>query len=108
MPKTIKQTREASDARSTHDDAVFCKELLSGVRGLTNPAYRKINIADGRNDRLLHAVLCAYTKHHLEMDIVGWVRLGEILMNAICNEIGDDEFKAWLNRMDAQNYAKHF
>lgn len=80
--------------------AVPSGDLLSGVESLTKPDYHKLNQHAGRNDRLLHAVLCAYAKHHLECDDIGWDQLGEILHNAICNEIGDKEYLAWGSRMN--------
>lgn len=69
--------------------------LLQSNRSLTDPNYRELNKHAGRNDRLLHAVLCAYAKHNLNFADIGWDRLGEILRDAICNEIGDDNYIAW-------------
>lgn len=86
---------EANDSRTASDKAVVCKELLAGVESLTNPNFHNLNVHAGRNDRLLHAVLCAYAKHHLDCDDIGWNQLGDILHSAICNEIGDDEYCAW-------------
>lgn len=70
-------------------------ELLRGIEALTRPDYHKLNVNAGRNDRLLHAVLCAYAKHVLDAEEIGWEELGYILHSAICNEIGDDAFQAW-------------
>ena len=69
--------------------------LLAGVESLTKPDFHKLNVHAGRNDRLLHAVLCAYAKHHLDCEDIGWNQLGDILHDAICNEIGDDKYSAW-------------
>ena len=74
-------------------------ELLSGVGSLTKPDYHKLNVHAGRNDRLLHAVLCAYAKHELNTEDIGWEELGNILHSAICNEIGDNTFAVWAARM---------
>lgn len=73
--------------------------FLTGVEALTQPDYHKLNVHAGRNDRLLHAVLCAYAKHHLDCQDIGWTQLGEILHSAICNEIGDDAYQRWLATM---------
>ena len=73
--------------------------LLAGVEPLTNPNYHELNKHAGRNDRLLHAVLCAYAKHHLGCDDIGWDQLGDMLQSVICNEIGDDAFCRWLETM---------
>lgn len=75
------------------------EKLLSGIDALTKPDYHTLNVAAGRNDRLLHAVLCAYAKHHLDNEDIGWRQLGDILMSAICNEIGDDNFQCWIEAM---------
>lgn len=87
-----------------HDEAqrkagLVCTDLLAGVKQLTNPNYHNLNIHAGRNDRLLHAVLCAYAKHNLDCDDIGWNQLGDILHSAICNEIGDDEYIKWGERI---------
>jgi hypothetical protein len=74
-------------------------QLLSGSTGLTKPDFHKLNVHTGRNDRLLHAVLCAYAKHHLNCEDIGWDELSDILHDAICNEIGHDEYCAWSNHM---------
>jgi len=71
--------------------------LLTGVEPLVNPDYHKLNIYEARNDRLLHAVLCAYAKHHLDCDDIGWNQLSDILQSVICNEIGDDAFCRWVD-----------
>jgi len=78
---------------------VQCSDLLAGVESLTKPEYHKLNEHAGRNDRLLHAVLCAYAKHHLDCEDIGWDQLGEMLQSVICNEIGDDAFCRWLDTM---------
>lgn len=68
-------------------------QLLQGIIGLRNPPYH----LPGMNTeaRLLHACLCAYRKHVSGNENLGWNELGDILHNAICEAIGDDEFVAW-------------
>lgn len=75
------------------------QELLAGIKALTEPCFRSLNEHAGRNDRLLHAVLCAYAKHHLGSDDIGWNQLSEILHTVICNEIGEDNYCAWSDRI---------
>ncbi len=71
--------------------------LLKNVYALTEPDYYKLN---KNNHRLLHAVLCAYAKHHLGIDSnLGWDKLSDILFNAITEEIGDKEFVKWMEVM---------
>ena len=76
-------------------------ELLSDIKALKHPNFHKLNEHAGRNDRLLHAVLCAYVKHHMGSDEFGWQELSGILHDAICNEIGDVEYLAWGSRLNA-------
>jgi hypothetical protein len=75
------------------------QHILTGVAALTNPDYHALNEHAGRNDRLLHAVLSAYAKHHLDCPDIGWNQLGDMLQSVICNEIGDDEFIKWGERI---------
>ena len=77
--------------------------LLSGIQALTKPDYNALNAHDGRNDRLLHAVMCAYAKHVLGSDDIGWNQLGDILHTAICNEIGDDAYIEWSDRIKSND-----
>ena len=78
---------------------VCISDLLGGVESLTKPDYHKLNVHAGRNDRLLHAVLCAYAKHWLNCEDIGWERLGEILHAAICENIGDESFCQWHDKL---------
>ena len=80
---------------------VCISDLLAGVEQLAKPDFHKLNVHAARNDRLLHAVLCAYAKHTLEVPDIGWQQLGEILHSAICNEIGTEEYLAWCSRLNA-------
>lgn len=45
---------------------------------------------------LLTACQMAYLKHHLNDTSVGWDELGDCLLDALCNEMGDDGFCEWL------------
>lgn len=96
-----KGERPTSDAQQ--EFATGCRELLSGINALTKPDYHKLNRATERNDRLLHAVLCAYAKHHMGSEDIGWNQLGDILHSAICEAIGDDAYCAWSARMKADD-----
>jgi len=48
---------------------------------------------------LLYAVQAAYRKHHLDDDRIGWDELGNILLDALCNQMGDGGYQAWLERV---------
>jgi hypothetical protein len=77
------------------------KTLLDGdIDKLKSPDYHALNRHSSRNDRLLHACLCAYVKHHYyEDNHIGWDELDEILFNAITNEVGDNAFCKWVDRL---------
>ena len=47
---------------------------------------------------LLKACQAAYKKHHLNDDSIGWTELSDILMNALCNAMGDEAFCEWLEK----------
>jgi hypothetical protein len=74
--------------------------LLTGVEALVKPDYHALNVSAGRNDRLLHAVLCAYAKHECDCEDIGWDQLGDILHNAICNEIGNEAYCKWVAMLE--------
>ena len=44
-------------------------------------------------------MLCAYAKHRLDCYDIGWNQLGDILHAAICNEIGDEAYIEWGDRV---------
>jgi hypothetical protein len=48
---------------------------------------------------LLQALKKAYRKHVLNDDSIGWDELGDIMHDAISNDIGDDEFIKWVEDM---------
>ncbi len=53
-------------------------------------------LASKNADRLLAAVQQAYRYHHLGHDHLTSIELGDILMCALCEAMGDKEFVAWL------------
>jgi len=70
--------------------------LLDGVTKLSHPDFHLLN---KRGQRLLHACLCAYAKHSCDVEEIGWDELGDILCNAICEEIGDENYRKWLRNI---------
>lgn len=48
------------------------------------------------NELLLKAVKMAYRKHHLDDDSIGWTELSDILLIALLNAMGNEEFQRWL------------
>jgi len=45
---------------------------------------------------LLSACQMAYRKHHLNDETIGWDELGDCLLDALCNSMGDDGYQKWL------------
>ena len=53
------------------------------------------------NDQLLNAVKLAYRKHHLNDDSIGWEELSVVLLDALCDAMGDEGYEAWMKDMMA-------
>ena len=51
---------------------------------------------DIANESLLEACKAAYRKHHLDDDSIGWDELDNILLDALCNAMGDNGYQEWL------------
>jgi hypothetical protein len=49
---------------------------------------------------LLDAVKLAYRKHVLGDDSLGWTEVENALLDALCNEMGDDKFQEWLSTLE--------
>lgn len=45
---------------------------------------------------LLDAVQKAYRKHCMGDESIGWEELDDILLNALCNAMGDAGYQQWL------------
>ena len=50
------------------------------------------------SEQTIKALKSAYRKHHLMDDSIGWEELGEILCDALCEEIGDVKFCEFVKR----------
>ena len=55
------------------------------------------------SERLFHAVLLCYLKHHKMQDCIGWDKLGDVLHNAICEAAGDDAYCRWLEVLEEKS-----
>ena len=51
-----------------------------------------------RNYQLLNAVQMAYRKHHLGDESIGWEELGNVLLDALCEAMGDDGYQRWVEK----------
>jgi hypothetical protein len=85
----------ANSRQRPHFQILSSRDLWSGLEALTN---RDLGRSDTR-DGLLHAVLCACAKYTFDCPDIGWEELDNILITAICNEIGDQNFSAWCRLM---------
>lgn len=48
-----------------------------------------------RHSALLRMVKMCYRKHILGDDSIGWQQLEDTLLNALCNDMGDEEYQKW-------------
>ncbi len=71
------------------------RKMLANHDGLLKPDWHSMS----DSDQLLHACLLTYVKHHMGIDILGWSKLAETLHNAICQNIGDEEYCRWSDRI---------
>ena len=55
---------------------------------------------------LVEAVKKAYRKHWLDDPDIGYAELGTVLMDALCNTLGDDGFNKWIGDYHAALAAK--
>ena len=65
--------------------------LRNGMLGIPTKEKKTVVVANP----LLHACQMAYKKHHKGDDSIGWEELSDILLNALCESMGDDEFVKW-------------
>jgi len=64
--------------------------------GMARQLAMKSAILELQRKDLLHAVQQAYLKHHCNDDRIGWDELGNILLNALCNVMGDEGYQKWI------------
>jgi hypothetical protein len=48
---------------------------------------------------LLYACKMAYRKHYLGDESIGWEELSEVLLEALCNHMGDEGYIIWINEL---------
>lgn len=58
--------------------------------------FRIVGKESGTTVLLLGAVKMAYRKHHLDDPAIGWDELGDALMAALMETMGDAEFQKWV------------
>lgn len=49
--------------------------------------------------QMLDALKFAYRKHHLDDESIGWDELSDVLLDALCEAIGDRAFQAWIDEV---------
>ena len=55
-------------------------------------------------NQLIEAIKMAYRKHHLGHESIGEEELGNILLDALCNAIGSNEFHFWIMEVEKEEY----
>jgi len=58
------------------------------------------------NANIIEAYKLAYRKHVLDDDSIGWDELGNFLLNALCNYMGDGSFQSWVNSLKDTDQQK--
>jgi thiol-disulfide isomerase/thioredoxin len=83
-----------------------CKRLFSTPQGLGMHLKHGCSLLDKKSftldkqqdqdHELLTAVQKAYRKHCLNDNSIGWEELDNILLNALCNSMGDKGYQQWM------------
>jgi hypothetical protein len=55
--------------------------------------------SQAKNGKLLNVVQVAYRKHHLSDESIGWDELSDIMLDALCESMGDKGYKKWLQAL---------
>jgi len=81
------------------------KPEFSHLHEVVTP-YNVGKLLHGRDaviESLLEACQCAYRKHALNDDNIGWEELSDKLLDALCNAMGNHGYDNWLHDLKAQN-----
>ena len=62
----------------------------------TSKTARELEL-EWEKDCLLNACQAAYRKHHVSDESIGWDELSSILLDALCNAMGDNGFQKWID-----------
>ena len=73
------------------------KKLKEEIAG--KPLEADVELKKER-DRLLRAVQTTYRKHHLSDESIGWDELSDILLDALCESMGDVGYQKWLEALN--------
>ena len=73
---------------------VSAEEFNSDIKEITKRNH--LIKLERDNKTLLLACQSAYRKHCLSDDTIGWEELSEILLNVLCNVMGDKGYQDWL------------
>lgn len=57
---------------------------------------RELQDLKQREAELVEAVKATYRKHHLNDESIGWEELSTILLNTLCNVLGDVGYQEWM------------
>jgi len=106
-PKIFRLSMIGNDLFNALEDSIKEREI----------AYEKADASDlalslerGEKQReegsLLWACQLAYRKHVMDDESIGWDELGDHLLDAICNAIGDDGYEKWKAMLAAAEKEK--
>lgn len=71
--------------------------LFDHIQALESEHKKEVEWLREEKGELLEAVKLAYRKHHLGDDSIGWDELSQSLMNPLCNVLGDEGFRKFLD-----------
>jgi hypothetical protein len=54
-------------------------------------------------DQMLEALKLAYRKHSCGEESLGWTEVTDVILNAICEAIGDEGYQAWVETLDLRD-----
>ena len=66
--------------------------------------------ADEARQELVEVIKLTYRKHQMGDGRIAWKELGDKLLNALCNTLGDEEYQKWLTatakEIDGGNFRR--
>ena len=68
----------------------------------------ELSRAQERSEEMLELIKLLYRKHHMGDGRIGWVKLGEKMMDALCNAMGDKEYQKWVEEIGREIDAGNF
>lgn len=105
-PEELNQIKASLDTLHLHKIDMADEVLILNVGGYVGDSTRRellCAIKNGKKIRYLEpesqtlaALKLAYRKHHLSDESIGWDELSNVMLYALCEELGDAGFQQWL------------